>query len=146
MSTESTMQHVNDRLDAEHLGSDHRDPSTAHMADTITPVQPTLHLTAEHFRFADSITAPGRIKRVTIVVRGATAFHCTLPQSPTSGANVAWDVHLRIQPGISEATVISEDQAGVRTTVRRLLIARTSTPTTRPATTHILNRQTDHAG
>ena len=140
------MQHANDRLDAEHFGSDHREPSTAHVAETITPVQPTLHLTAEHFRFAGSITAPSRIKRVTIVVCGATAFHWTLPQPPASDAKVAWDVHLRIQPGISEATVISEDQAGVRTTIRRLLIARTSTPATRPATAHILNRQADHAG
>lgn len=116
------MQQSND-----HFGSDHRETSTAHAADTITPVQPTLHLTAELFRFTGSITAPGRIKRLTIVVGGATSFHCTLPQQPASGSQVAWDVQLRIQPGISEATVITEDQDGIRTTIRRLLIARAFT-------------------
>lgn len=91
------------------------------------PVQSTLQTTGEHCRFSGSADAPPGTRRMTIALHGATSYHLTIPHRPQPHATIAWDVGLVIQPGISEATVTTEDHAGNRTTVRRMLIARAFT-------------------
>ena len=100
----------------------------------ITPVQPTLQITSEHYRFAGQATAPIGTKRVTIALRGATSYYLTIPHRVRPDTEIVWDIDLVILPGISEATVTTEDHAGIRTTVRRLLIARAfAAPAMKPA-------------
>ncbi len=99
--------------------------SVPHAMAVNNPVQPTQLSTGERCRFSGSADAPTGTKRVTIALRGATSYHLSFPYRARPDAVVAWDVTLAIQPGISEVTVSTEDHAGNRTTLRRLLIART---------------------
>jgi hypothetical protein len=98
----------------------------ADAAGAATPVQPTLRAADARLRFWGSAEARQGTKTLTIALCGATSYHLSIPNRAKPESRVAWDVTLVIQPGISEATVTSEDFTGNRTTVRRVLIARTA--------------------
>lgn len=91
-----------------------------------SPVRPTAVVTGDRCRFSGSARDAVGVTRLTITLRGATTGRFEVRYDPRPDEPAYWDLTLGIQPGITEAVIAAEDEAGNRCVLRRMLVARTA--------------------